>query len=94
MALDNERQDRIDLLRGREKRQEEEYHEAHSIFFSSVNYMDNTVYRVKGWPQISVAQFEREIRPTLAPRLEAANDALVAWLTTREELAALEGKKR
>jgi hypothetical protein len=92
-TLDNERRDRIDLLRGRKRRQEEEYHEARAIFFQSFGWIDNALSE-KGYPDLTVDYFEREVRPTLIPRLEAANAALAAWLMTRDELAALEGKQR
>jgi hypothetical protein len=92
-ALDNERQDRIDLLRGRLRRQEDEYHEARAVFFRSFGWIDEALSK-KGYPDLTVAYFEREVRPTLAPRLGAANAALAAWLTTRDELAALEGQQR
>jgi hypothetical protein len=90
--LDTERQDWIDMLRGREKRQKKEYYAARDLFLRSFGWVDEPVSRaVLG---ITSAQYRDEIAPTYAPRLEASCAALLAWLMTREELAALEGKQR
>jgi hypothetical protein len=81
---------RRDLLVGRERRLAETYEKARGVLFSSLGYIDDTIGPMQGFPKLTVKMLEKEIRPTLGPRLTAMCEALLALLQVREALAALD----
>lgn len=79
-------EERRDLLRGRERRQHQEYAQAERALCSSIRWLEEALAGQRGYPALTVAYFDREVRPTLGPRMAALEETLRAWLVTREEL--------
>lgn len=90
-ALDNER---YDLLVGREKRLRRVWQDKRGAQAYQLNWVDDATKGRQNHPQLTVAQYDAEVSDGLRLANAEMQIALREWLVTREELAALEGKKR
>jgi hypothetical protein len=101
-ALDNERDtglrsantERRDLLSGREKRLRRAYQEKANAQQYQLGWVHDAIKEREGHPRLTVAQYDVEVGDGLRLANAEMQVALREWLVAREELAALEGKKR